>query len=99
MRKEFIINGKNFSNMKGFYDEIENVFTFNLGWKIGRNLNAFNDVLRGGFGRQEYGEPILIKWLDFKRSEHNLGVETMETITEIIFDTDDSGHDCILEKL
>jgi len=29
-RKEFIIDGRNFSTMKGFYDEIERVFTF---WK------------------------------------------------------------------
>jgi len=99
MRKEFIINGENFRNMEGFYDEVEKVFTFNLDWKIGRNLHAFNDILRGGFKRHEYGEPILIKWLNYKKSEHNLGVKTMEIITEIILDMDDSGHDCILEKL
>jgi len=99
MRKEFVIDGKNFSTMKGFYDEVEKVFTFNLKWKIGRNLDAFNDILRGGFGRHDYEEPILIKWLNYKKSEHNLGVETMEIITEIILDMDNSGHDCILEKL
>ena len=99
MRKEFIINGKNFNDMKGFYDEIDDVFTFNLGWKIGRNLDAFNDILSGGFGKHEYGEPILIKWLYFKMSEHNLGIETMRNIIEIILDTDNSEHDCLLEKL
>jgi len=98
MRREFVIDGKNFSTMDEFYDEVEKIFTFNLGWKIGRNLNAFNDVLRGGFGRHE-DEPILIKWLSFKESERKLGVETMKTIQEIILDTDNSGHDCILEKL
>ena len=99
MRKEFVIDGKNFSTMKGFYDEVEKVFTFNLNWKIGRNLDAFNDILRGGFGRHDYGEPILIKWLNYKKSEHNLGVEMMEIIIKIILDMDNSGHDCILEKL
>lgn len=99
MRKEFVIDGGNFSTMKGFYDEVEKVFTFNLNWKTGRNLDAFNDILRGGFGRHDYGEPILIKWLNYKKSERNLGAETMDTIIEIILDTNNSGHDCILEKL
>ena len=99
MRREFIVDGNNFSTMNEFYDEVEKVFTFNLGWKIGRNLNAFNDVLRGGFGRHEYGEPTLIKWLNFRESERKLGVETMNTIQEIILDTDNSEHDCILKKL
>ena len=39
--------------MAGFYDEVEQVFTCGLDWKIGRNLDAFNDILRGGFGRHE----------------------------------------------
>jgi RNAse (barnase) inhibitor barstar len=60
-RSEFIIDGSHFSTMKGFYDEVERVFTFGLNWKIGRNLDAFNDILRGGFGRHDLGEPIHIK--------------------------------------
>ena len=98
MREEFVIDGGNFSTMKGFYDEVERVFTFNLDYKIGRNLDAFNDILRGGFGRHEYGKPILIKWLKYKKSMRNLGADTMELIEGIILDTN-SGHDCILEKL
>ena len=59
-RQKFTIDGRRFSNMAGFYDEVERVFTSGLDWKIGRNLNAFNDILRGGFGRHEYGQPIHI---------------------------------------
>ena len=55
MREMFTIDGRRFSNMAGFYDEVEQVFICGLDWKIGRNLNAFNDILRGGFGRHEYG--------------------------------------------
>ena len=50
MREVFTIYGRRFSNMAGFYNEVERVFTSGLDWKIGRNLNAFNDILRGGFG-------------------------------------------------
>lgn len=55
MRKEFVIDGNNFDTLNGFYDEVEAVFTSKLSWKIGRNLDAFNDILRGGFGRHEEG--------------------------------------------
>ena len=96
MREVFTIDGRRFSNMAGFYDEVEQVFICGLDWKIGRNLNAFNDILRGGFGRHEYGQPIHIQWLAYEKSVRNLGKETMDTIVEIILDTDHSGHDCIL---
>ena len=98
-RQKITIDGRRFSSMAGFYDEVERVFTFGLDWKIGRNLNAFNDILRGGFGRHEYGQPIHIQWLAYEKSVRNLGKETMDTIVEIILDTDHSGHDCTLEQL
>ena len=97
MREVFTIDGRRFSNMAGFYDEVEQVFICGLDWKIGRNLNAFNDILRGGFGRHEYGQPIHIQWLAYEKSVRNLGKETMDTIVEIILDTDHSGHDCIIQ--
>ena len=98
-RQEFTIDGRRFSSMAGFYDEVEWVFTCGLDWKIGRNLNAFNDILRGGFGRHAYGQPIHIQGLGYEKSGRNLGEETMDTIVEIILDTNHSGHDCTLERL
>ena len=92
MREVFIIDGRRFSNMAGFYDEVEQVFTCGLDWKIGRNLDAFNDILRGGFGRHEYGQPIHIQWLAYEKSVRNLGKETMDTITEIILDRNHFGY-------
>ena len=97
-RQVFIIDGRRFSNMKGFYQEVESIFTDGLGWHIGDNLDAFNDVLRGGFGRHEYGAPIHIRWISYDKSIRNLGKETMDEIEDIILDTDNSGHDCTLEK-
>lgn len=68
MREVFTIDGRRFSNMAGFYREAEWVFTCGLDWKIGRNLNAFNDILRGGLGRHGYGQPIHIKWLAYEKA-------------------------------
>lgn len=98
-RQVFTIDGRKFSNMKGFYQEVEAVFTDGLGWHIGDNLDAFNDVLRGGFGRHEYSEPIHIRWISYDKSIRNLGKEIMNEIEEIILDTDNSEHNCTLEKL
>ena len=98
-RQEFTIDGRHFSDMDGFYDEVEQVFTSVLDRGIGRNLNAFNDILRGGFGRHEFGNPIHIKWLSYEKSVRDLGKETMDIIVEIILDADHSGHDCTLERL
>jgi RNAse (barnase) inhibitor barstar len=132
MRKIITIDGNNFHDLAGFYNEIDNKLTKNLNWKTGRNLDAFNDLLRGGFGVHEYGEPLLIKWINFSKSsrefgyeatveyynnilkkchplnkesvkillhnaENNIGKTLMDIIIEIINDTDNSGHDCILE--
>lgn len=71
--KRIVIDGNNFSDLEGFYNEIERVFTNNLEWKIGRNLNAFNDILRGGFGVHEYEEPFILVWENIKKSKTDLG--------------------------
>jgi RNAse (barnase) inhibitor barstar len=73
MKKKVIIDGNNFETLGGFYDEIETKMTKNLGWKIGRNLDAYNDILRGGFGVHEYEEPMKMKWIHSDKSRRNLG--------------------------
>ena len=92
--KVFIFNGNNFHTLEGFYDEVERVLTKDLDWKIGRNLNAFNDVLWGGFGAFEYEEPIHIIWEHSDKSKSDLaypankreGQTVFEIIIEIIKD-------------
>lgn len=74
MRLELIIDGSHFSDMEGFYDEVIKVFTRDADG-MGRNLNAFNDMLRGGFGVFEYGTPITVKWLNADKSRNDLGYE------------------------
>ena len=93
------IAGRRLSNMAGSYKEVERVFTYGLDWKIGRNLNAFNDILRGGLGRHEYGQAIHIQWLAYEKSVRDLGKEAMDTNVEIILNTENSGHDYTLERL
>ena len=95
--KTFILDGNNFTDMEGFYNEINKLLTKNLHWKTGHNLNAFNDLLRGGFGVHEYNEPITIRWINFNKSKEALGEEMVLILLEIMLDCDDSDHDVIVE--
>jgi len=66
------INGNNFSNLSEFYDEVERKMTSGLDWKIGRNLDAFNDILSGGFGVHEFGENYQLTWTNADKSNSEL---------------------------
>lgn len=74
MKKEIIIDGHNFSSPDEFYNEIERVLTKGLDWKIGRNLDAFNDILRGGFGVTEYEEAFKLIWKNSQKSKKDLAL-------------------------
>lgn len=83
-KKTITINGDNFSDLETFFDEIDNVLTKDLDWKTGHNLNAFNDLLRGGFGIYEYEEPVKIVWTNFSYSRKTLGQVQIDTLVEKI---------------
>ncbi|MFA9192613.1 barstar family protein [Flavobacterium sp. FZUC8N2.13] len=74
-KKTIIINGNNFSDLESFYDEIDRILTKNLNWQTGHNLDAFNDLLRGGFGVYEYKEPIKLTWKNSLKSKIDLGFD------------------------
>lgn len=73
--KNIVIDGEKFSDLEGFYLEIDRLLTKDLEWKTGHNLDAFNDLLRGGFGVHEYGEVLQIKWINFAKSRQDFGYD------------------------
>lgn len=95
--KIFILDGNSFSDMDGFYCEIEKLLTKNLQWKTGHNLDSFNDLLCGGFHVHGYNEPITIRWINFEKSKKDLGAESVLTLLEIMLNCDNSGHDVKVE--
>lgn len=97
--KTFILDGNNFSDMEGFYSEIDKLLTKNLEWKTGHNLNAFNDLLRGGFNVHEYNEPITIQWINYGKSKKDLGDEMVLILLEIMLNCGDSDHDVKVELI
>jgi RNAse (barnase) inhibitor barstar len=58
MRRTYVIDGERFATLEEFYDEISRVLIPDACW--GRNLDAFNDILRGGFGTPEEG--FILRW-------------------------------------
>ncbi len=81
-----IIDGNNFFDLDSFFTEIDRVLTRNLNWKTGHNMNAFNDLLRGGFGVYGYEEPVNILWTNFNKSETLLGKEITDNLKRFISD-------------
>ena len=63
------IDGARFSSLDGFYDEVSRALIPGADW--GRNLNAFNDILRGGFGTPETG--FVLRWKNAGLSRRRLG--------------------------
>ena len=63
------IDGYEFETLEGFYDEVSRIMIPGASW--GRNLDAFNDILRGGFGTPQEG--FLLRWKNHRVSMDRLG--------------------------
>ncbi|MNY49816.1 Barstar (barnase inhibitor) [compost metagenome] len=87
-KKTIIINGENFSELETFYTETDKVLSKNLDWQTGHNLDAFSDLLEGGFGVHEYKEPIKLIWKDFSKSQLDLGKKLAGKLVRIIREHD-----------
>ncbi|WP_297957920.1 barstar family protein [uncultured Ruminococcus sp.] len=95
--RTYIIDGSSFSDIEGFYSEVDRIMTKELGFKTGHNLNAFRDILYGGLGAHAPEEPFVIKWIHYDKSRQDLGDSVMLAVLDTIADHDNSGYDCKLE--
>ena len=75
--KTYRVDGERFSTLEEFYEEISSVLIPGAGW--GHNLDAFNDILRGGFGTPEEG--FILIWKNALVSEKRLGYP--ETVRQL----------------
>jgi RNAse (barnase) inhibitor barstar len=76
-KKRYVIDGLNFSTLEEFFGEIGRVLLSHASW--GENLDAFNDILSGGFGTPEDG--FILKWQNADVSRQRLGRE--ETVRQL----------------
>jgi RNAse (barnase) inhibitor barstar len=89
MAKEiYEIDGSDFRNIQEFYDVISHVLIPDVEW--GRNLDAFNDILRGGFGTPDNG--FILRWKNSAESRQQLG-PLFYRLTEIIQDHCAGGNE------
>ncbi|MEY9863023.1 hypothetical protein ABH935_008672 [Catenulispora sp. GAS73] len=80
------IDGSRFDDYEGFTVEFTKLLTE---WTWRGHLDAFNDILRGGFGTPEDG--FVLRWLDSARSRELLGAEKFDQLVEIILDHGPGG--------
>lgn len=76
-KRTFEIDGNDFATLEEFYDIISRTMIPGSEW--GRNLDAFNDILRGGFGTPDDG--FTIHWHNSSVSRNRLGYP--ETIRQL----------------
>jgi Barstar (barnase inhibitor) len=66
---EFVLDGASFNDLDGFFTAVTTTLgTFPWG---SNNLDAFNDILRGGFGTPEDG--FVLRWTSAELSAQRLG--------------------------
>lgn len=75
--KTYRLDGKRFSTLEEFCSEISRVLI--PGYRWGHNLNAFNDILRGGFGTPDEG--FVLIWENSELSKTRLGYS--ETVRQL----------------
>lgn len=85
-RRQLVIDGTAFDDLDGFFAEMDRLLTDGKSSRRTTNLNALNDLLRGGFGAHSYGEKLAITWRNAAKSRRDLGypatVERLRTVLE-----------------
>jgi RNAse (barnase) inhibitor barstar len=77
MATEYVIDGAEVATLEDFFQRISDVVIPGAAW--GRNLDAFNDILRGGFGTPEEG--FTLRWANSQISREKLGYP--ETVRQL----------------
>jgi RNAse (barnase) inhibitor barstar len=75
MVQRITIIGQNIRDITTFYKEINRVFMQSEDWKISESLDAFNDLLYGGFGSIMPDKDVEIVWHDIALSKAALGYD------------------------
>lgn len=94
--QEIILDGRRIHSLETFWDEFERHLLRGVLW--GRNLDAFNDVLRGGFGTPLGG--FILKWENSEWSRAMLGYpETERQLKLRLTSYDPSTHQTVTDQL
>lgn len=85
--KEFVLDGRHMTSVDSFYDEVQRVLCPEF-IGFGRNLDAFNDVLRGGLGTFEDGEKIRLRVIHLREMLALLPKDFVRQVLSVIENRD-----------
>ena len=90
------IDGRDFSTLEDFYEVVSRVLIPCAAW--GYNLDAFNDILRGGFGTPEGG--FILRWKNSALSRDRLGfAETVRQLKRRLTSCHPSNRQSVADEL
>jgi RNAse (barnase) inhibitor barstar len=96
MPNQFVLDGDRITSLENLFDEISRVLIPGVEW--GRNLDALNDVLRGGFGTPAKG--FFLRWTNASVSKAALGyVETVHQLELRLDHCHPSARDAVQREL
>lgn len=72
-KKMTVIDGDRFSDLKGFYEEVSQLFMKDEDWKVG-TLDGFDDIL--------YGVEADVTWKNSQKSKEDLGFNVTKEFYE-----------------
>lgn len=96
MLQELTLDGAKMTSLNAFYEQVSQVLVPGAYW--GRNLDAFNDILRGGFGTPEEG--FVIRWINSDQAREHLGYgETVKRFEEMFWECHPESKDHVYGML
>src|SRR5215470_5607806 len=95
-KKAYILDGSQFLSLEEFAQHFSKVVLPEYQWH--GNLNAFNDILRGGFGTPDGG--FVIQWKNSELSRQKLGYsETIRQLTNRLDQCDPTNREYFAKQL
>lgn len=79
---QLIIEGDQIHDIPSFYKEINRVFMKEESWELGNSLDAFDDLLYGGYGVLKDVQQVSIVWKNMEQSRAALGYEVTKAYYE-----------------
>jgi len=76
MVKQIEIDGNAINDIASFYEEINRVFMGGESWVMANSLDAFDDVLYGGYGVLQGTQSVVLVWHHIDHSRKALGYQT-----------------------
>jgi RNAse (barnase) inhibitor barstar len=94
--KFYIIDGNDFSTLPEFFEVVGKTMIPDAEWE--HNLDAFNDILRGGFGTPEEGFEIV--WKNSNNSQIKLGYdETLRVLSQRLVHCHAANRESIAKQI